>query len=870
MLLHRIFFKVLLILLVSQANVVVACAGGLADGERELVLQLQSRQFYDLAEQFCIRKSESCRTQDDRALWQMLLADCREQHAWYLREPGRSQLLTHATESITQFIHSEKPSAELDLLLRVRQIELLSTIVRIDATCREFGPKTAISPLATQALNEGLQLAEAMLDQIELIRRDIESGVAREARDRTRYVVAELLLIQSRQSPTNEGLQVRATTAAEQLMRSSGDVDVRFIARSLLAESLLDKKDFTRFDLSVTSLSSMTRDSAHQIAVAALRIRGLLRREQPSEALQLCLNLEKQSLQSEQLSVLRLTSVLHLFELLHKLDASELRQKTADEFRLLDRRLSRMTTGVWQECCERLAVRFGHVEEFGPEAATAIETVTDLINVGDLKSARASLLEMRLSFARSQPAIAATLSLQAGDLAIHLGDWQSAETDLTSAVALFKSLNNREQEAAADLLRIYAVGRRWDAESSKDTASVKQQETVYRDALERHIAEYSDLNTSAKTREWRAMLLRSTDPVAAAIELLELADRSLDDSAILLIQSGEILIEALFGLPPEGKHVDSEQLMAAITDWGKHADPILANAPVTEASAGFSTWQHHVLEIQRLVFSLDRRWSTQDDWHTLATSANLHLDAMEKLDALEPTGPKSTVVSTEQQAQVEAARFNGAVIVALAACRQLLGPVAIEESRSQLLKANLESRLRLIRLLLHQAGEIDNPIPGDPQIGFLALDLLRDEQPEPVPVQRRLALLPDLLMASNAADSFREFDAMIGILTNTTLSDVQLQTIATVLQKRSQMKASGITTTESVRHFWRSVLERSQSGNDRWFEASLQLATIAVQEGRYQEAEKVLNVISALHPEWGMPERRSRAEALKRQLELAR
>ena len=455
-----------LISLVVQANSAAVRADEIADGEREFVQQLQSRQFFDLAEQFCVRQSESSRIPDERAAWQMMLADCREQHAWTLREPGRTQILTHAADSITQFVRSENPGAELDLLLRVRQIEVLSTIAVIDATCAEFGPKTAPQPLAIQAITEGLQLAEALLVQIDLMRKDIESAVARAARDRTRYVVAELLLIQARQNPTDAAIRTRAIAAAEQLTKSSGDDEMRFRTRRLLAESLLDSKDFKGFDLTVTSLMSMSKDESQQIAVAALKIRGLLRRAQPSEALQVCLDLEKQAQRSEELSTLRLAALLSLFELLHKLEATDLRQKTAEEFRLLNRRLGAAHHGVWRDCSERIALRFSHVEKFGPEAATAVESVADLMAAGDFTAARKSLREMQPSFARSNPQIAATLSMQAGDLGIRMNDWQAAETDLDAAVELFRTAGNQEQEAASDLLRVYALGRHWDADHS--------------------------------------------------------------------------------------------------------------------------------------------------------------------------------------------------------------------------------------------------------------------------------------------------------------------------------------------------------------------------------------------------------------------
>ncbi|MBC7965988.1 MAG: hypothetical protein H7Z17_08695, partial [Fuerstia sp.] len=580
------------------ANLALARADQIADGEREFVQQLQSRQFFDLAEQFCVRQSESGRTPDERAGWQMMLADCREKHAWTLREPGRTQILTHAVESITQFVRKESPSAELDLLLRVRQIEILSTIAVIDAACAEFGPKIAPQPLAKQAIAEGLQLAEAMLLQIGQIRKDIESDVARAARDRTRYVVAELLLMQARQNPTDAEIRGRATAAAEQLMKSSGD-EMRFHARRLQGESLLDKKDFKAFDLSMKSMTSMSENEAQQIAVAVLKIRGLLRRDQPSEALQLCLDLEKQPLRSQELNTLRLASLLNLFELLYQLDAADLRQKTADEFRLLHRRLSPASNGVWRDCCDRIALRFGHVEKFGPEAATAVESVADLIAAGDLPAARKSLQEMRSSFERASPQIAATLSMQAGDLAIRLNDWSAAEADLDSAVGLFRAAKIPEQEAASDLLRIYAMGRHWDAEVSAPSETRNTLEAAYRTALEQHLAKYPDSATTANVREWRALLIRATDPVAAADELLALTNDATNHQSLLLIQAGEILIEVAFTAHTGKMVIDADRLKAAIAAWKLRAEELLAKRDEATTPTPSETWERLVLEIQQ-------------------------------------------------------------------------------------------------------------------------------------------------------------------------------------------------------------------------------------------------------------------------------
>jgi len=859
MLTPRFFITALLISLVLHATVGIARADEIADGERDFVKQLQAKQFYDLAEQFCERQSENCRTADDRAAWQLMLADSREQHAWILKEPGRTQLLTHAVQTITDFVRNEPPRAELDLLLRVRQIEILSTIARIDATVAEFGPQVGPSPLAVQAMTEGLQQSQAMLEQIDQIRKEIESSVAKAARDRTRFVAAELLLFQSRQKPGDADLRARAAEAAEQLMRASGDDDMRFRARALLAESLLDNNDFKGFDLSVTSLTSAAASVAQQIAAAELKIRGLLRRDQPSEALQTLLDLEKQGLRSQKLGMLRLASVLSLFELLTRLDSAELRQKTADEFRLLNRRLTPASKGVWRDCCDRIGLRFSHVEKFGVEAATAIESIGDLLAAGDLTAARNALLSMRPKFERSSPEIAATILMQAGDLAVRMSDWQAAETDLNAAVELFQTTNNREQSAASDLLRIYAIGRRWDAAVTQADKNHSTLETTYRAALDQHLAKFADSPTTAKAHEWRAMLNRATDPMAAAEELVSLIDGTGEDEPMLLVQSGEILLEAIFNSTSTASQADVDRSTALIAEWQQHVDEVLASPAdtvISGASAPPAGWIRPVLQIQKLMFSLQPRWTAVDDWKKLAADATSRLNELAAFDR-----------ASDPQSHISDAMADGHGILALAECRQLLGFDAIQESRDLLLRQSGNKRRQLANMLIRQASETNDPIPGDPQLGFLALDLSGDTQLKSRSIDQQLEQLPLLLAASRVADNFQLFDAILKELTAKKLSDVQLQSTTVILQRRSAMKVSTAKSSESEKTFWGSVLKRTKSGEEQWLEASLQLATIAVREGKSRDAARMLNVIDALHPEWGSPQRKARAAALRAELE---
>ena len=881
----RVFFSFFALSLALQVDPVLAQAVEIADGEQEFVRQLRAKQFFDLAEQFCLRQSETCRTPDERATWQLMLAECREQHGWALEEPGRTQILSHAAQSITEFVRQDKPSAELDLLLRVRQIELLATMARIDATISGLGPRSTPHPLAARAIDEGLELATAMLKQIDQIRKDIiNSGVSRTARDRTRYVNAELTLFQARRRPDDAKLMTNAVTAADALMKSSGDDDMRFQAKRLLAEASLDQQDFKRFDLLVTALSSAAENQSQQLAVAALRIRGLLRQDQPSEALQVCLDFEKQSLRSQELSTLRLSALLNMFELLHKLEAPELRQKTADEFNSLNVRLRTVTVGVWRECCERIALRFDHVQKFGPEAATVLESVAGLISAGDLAAARASLREMRESFATLKPQIAAILSFQAGDLAIRMSEWKAAEADLSEAVTLFHSTGNADQEAAADLLRTYAIGRRWDTEAAAATDTRNALEADYRRALEQHLAKFPAAATTAKAREWRAMLIRATEPIAAAEELLALAKRAGENSPAtgssveesiatagqqsLLIQAGEILIEVISDSGAAGPQSDPTQRSAALADWSKLTEQMLSRN-IDEATPAVGNWSRSILEIQRLTLSLNRRWTAQDDWLQLALNARQQLTAIAAMKDSGGIGDQATGVSAEQQAQIQASEADGHAIVVLASFRQLLPLDGFQESRSVLLHQSGPKRLQIVMFLLRQTSDTGIPIPGDPQLGFLALDLLQGEETEAPSVDRQIEKLSILLTASKAADNFRQLDAVTDTLTAGPLTDAQMQTIATILQQRALKVSAKPTTSQSVSRFWQAVLKRSHSGDDNWLEASLQLATIAEQQQNIQEAARVLNVIDSLHPDWGTPERKARAAALKTRLELA-
>ena len=96
-----------------------------ADGEREFVQKLLDRAMYGLAEQFCYRQLEGLHDVNHLATWEMMLSECQQQHAWNMDADSRNGMIRESAERLTEFLRNNAPAAENDLMLRVRQIELL-------------------------------------------------------------------------------------------------------------------------------------------------------------------------------------------------------------------------------------------------------------------------------------------------------------------------------------------------------------------------------------------------------------------------------------------------------------------------------------------------------------------------------------------------------------------------------------------------------------------------------------------------------------------------------------------------------------------------------------------------------------------------
>ena len=913
----RSIWLILAAVLYGQLLTATTAFAQLPDGERELVQQLVDRAFFDLAEQFCRQRLEDRADMNVRSEWEFLLSESHQQHAWWLDSNSRVEMIRMAAHRITDFLKSNTPSPENDLMLRVRQIELLASSGTMESVLQASvtntvrtsthpprenpGGLTTTAPpvagsartssvsreFALEAMRQSSELGIALLAQLDELRKDIDRDVARSARDRIRCALADMTFARSRLTSGADSADLRhqADEMAEQLLKSASDDGLRFRARLLLTDIQLDQQDFEAFRLRFTSLKSTADTEAKTTATTAVRIRGLLVQGQPSEALQECLNQTKGGVSpTQELRALRLQGLLQLLELLSQLDPAlpqtlELRTKTIDEFALLKEKALAMTRGVWRERCLKIASRFERVQQVGPEAAAELDEVFALAETGDIREARETLLRLSGRTTRQSPAVTATFLLQSGDFAVRLSAWSEAIDDLTRSRDLFHDSGDMAREAAADLLRVFAIGRQWNS-AGIDPAS----EAAYREALDAHIQSYARQTTVAKAREWRARLLRTTDPLHAAEELLDVvaamnpvSAASLTDPANeaerlnVLSLAGDCLLEAVHR--PARTATD----VAFVSHLSVLAKKFAEQSNVSEELASASSSPTgNLLKAQRLCFSCIDKMSAGIDWNTLQTDSSLLLPVLTGI--LESTAVTST--QDKPRSNHPAVQPARALIQrSLSACqemhvlsslRQLASANSFADSRAALESQSLHERLNTAGFLARQLSTGSAALPGDPQLAKFLVRLLESPALEPVAtltIDQEIDAVEILKRACIVSGQLDVFEKRLNDLMVVSLSDEQLRRIGALVSGGATAEVAASPDAGRTRRFWQSVQKRSRAGDDAWFEATLQMAFEAEKSGDRKAAVRILTTVSVLHPGWGTNERQARAEELKQRLE---
>ena len=894
-----------------------------ADGEREFVQQLLDRAMYGLAEQFCYRQLEGLHDVNHLATWEMMLSECQQQHAWNMDADSRNGMIRESAERLTEFLRNNAPSAENDLMLRVRQIELLTAaglmeeIIQSPISSVQLLPATTATPneslpprrvssetkFATEAINQARTLAESLLTQIEGVRREVDRDAVRAARERTRMVLTDVAFVSYRLADAKESKKLREEAEAliEQMQKTTSDDWLRFRCRVMLAEIQLAQKDFAAFQLRYGNTQAAATSQNEKASAAALKIRSLLQQGLPSEALQEYVEASKNGLAlTQELQTLRLEGLLQLLELLYQLDESpqrtDLQNKTQLEFQQLRDKTLTLTMGVWRQRCVRISDHFDRVLQVGPDAALELEYVAELVDDGDIATARQRLQSLAQRLSTKSPILAARVQLQAGNLSIRLREWPIAKAELQLAKEKFQAANDLPGAAAADLLRVYVIGQQWGLGSSGEAT-----EADYQSAIESHLSAFPGQKTVTQARDWKARVQRATSPLKAAREFLDLtalSETSLTNSTAEPVQSqpmsseqmlrlclaGDCLIDAL--ATPEKSSADADS--SNVSELKTLRDEFLLRASEAELRQAESSSPYSlILKCQQSGLILLEPLPATSTWPEMLTNSRKLLESLQAMERAVPgqpeevneetpsadkstssQGPSSSENADPQYLRNRAETICHTVIV-LSSVRQLANAADYQPSLTKLKSLPRKDRLAVAQSLGRQMNSDAAIVAGDVQLALFLISLVAESPESSKPTltaDDRLVELQLLQAFGRVANSTTAYDRCLNDLLAMTLDESQIARTAEIVTQSAGGKPS-TASKQNAKRFWQSVQKRTKAGQDAWLESSLQLALIAESTGDKKEAAKILGVVDVLHPEWGTPARKTRADELRSRLE---
>lgn len=841
--------------------------------EQQYLDQLTSRQLFGMAEQHCSAQIALHTDKEDQARWTLRLCQTYRQHAWFANGANRDALLHQAIEQITTFLQRETIVPETELSMRLHQIRALAQTARIRLLLYNAGHLSETGMVTAEPGNDrlregnirktggtrqegrvspdgmppeipevvrGIELATALLKQLETIRRELDATRVRDLRQDARLVIAELQSLQMQQANDVPDDQRRQTeNLLESVARSAGSSHQRIQARWLHAELTLYSADPKSFELKVAGVAEPVETVGPRSAVS-LRIRNLLRTGKPSDALQLCIAARPlNALQQQELAWLKLEAMLGLFQIAEELDDRQLLLTTAADFEQLTRESRRLTRGVFFDACERVVARFALIREVGSEVAELVQTVDALRRDNQIPEALTTLkLALQRLPARTPVRSKAALLLRNGELLIQTQQWAAAHDRLEESVRLFSDADMHAEAAAADLLQVFCIGQLWNLQPERPEAKQR-----YRTALVDHVQTYSTESTARRAREWLLQMVAAEDALHAAEMAFELIDENAVPQEVLhrAEQMGELLRSAESVQSTDAKS-DRDSLTKKFRELQRS---------LREESEVLSDSQRASLELLDLELQLQHAGKGSVNWPVIRARLE-------------------SICRDLQQAVAEDAISEGSqkllrcsVLEFLAVARTESDTDRLQSLQRSLLNQNGPGAWETARILHRFYHGAAASAPGDfwlaKTVQKLMHRVLRDNDEAPVTFEQ---LLQQLRISERAAEFTGDLDlreSLLNAVMATRPDASQLQQIAAVL---TSSDVPGSTDRRVVRRFWQRVFGQHVQGSEPWLEATFNLAHLAAADGDLAEAEKRLGLVKALYPDWGTPDRRERATEL--------
>ncbi len=838
--------------------------------ERAFLRQLTERLFFNLAEQHCREMLAEAVSVDEQGQWQLRLSRTTVQHAWFADASSRPELLNRSVEVVTDFLNNKTPSAELNLQLRLQQISALCERVRFNLVLAEAGhlfgrrvstaERKVTQPLQQKdsrghqaTIDHGIELSSALLKQLEKIREELNPDVVQQSREHARLLLSELHLLNWRinsDTPRHQQLLSTAETAISTAVRSSRIARHASKAAWLLAELKLYSDGSESFQLHAGTLKTSS-DSDDVPPGQFLVVRDLLFRKEAAQAVEL-IDQAKQgtALQRQQFQWLKLEALLGLRELAGQLQDEHLVSRTSANFAAERERIQPFMRGVFADAVEVVNRRFELVDEVGTEIADLIEQIEWQRQTGDEIDAL-RLIDVtlqRLPPKRSDRPRAA-LQLRAGEILVRQRKWSEAITRLTLAASLFETTVMRAEQAAADLLKIFAMSQLVGRPASESG----QSQSAYVSALEQHLSRFPDESTAGTASDWLRQVVNSTQPLRAAELALNRFETEEDRSTRirLLIEASESLQNAALDPADEKAEALRRQLRNHVSET------------LTTSRDLMPVIRQVQLELILLEASLSTANFREDQWQKLESRAS---QLKQLLEGTAETKDDSDL----KEKHVVAFRLQ-LMEIAIGA-RTTSERTRLTELHQRAMAVDDDQLMRTIRFLDVQVSQRALQA-GDTWLAELNTQLLKrmlDNRNVPPSVDELLWMSPVAARAARLSGDTEVLDRLLNQATTMSITEQQLSRLAQSLSfsdaSNSQAQEDAVSA-GARKKFWQQVLAARPQGTDTWLEASLQLAELSARSGAIEAARRRLHVVEALYPDWGTPQRKARTQTLYKRLE---
>jgi len=800
--------------------------------EGQFLTQLLDRQLHELAENYCLDRLDIRRDTESLAFWTDQLCTAYRKHTWLESRPNRTAITQTAVRTVTSFLAGHVVSPVAELTLRLNQIETLLNLIQIDSYLMRVGhsgPRRPHQFPHLDGLNARIAQANELIadltGQLSRVGRQLDRTAASRLRERARRVSTELetLRVQINREETTSAMK-----ELYRLERSARMDTTRWTAITLQAELQLLSGDYDRNELTLRRLIDQFPDRADE--QTQLRVRRLLRKGQPTDALTLIENIHPHSAaaRSHAVDVLKLESLLQLRRLAGQLQDADLIQKTDAHFDKVAEHSAEWTPSVQRDAAQSLMASYRLVRTVGYEVAGLIEHVELLHAGGEHENAihelrRALKLLRPDTSLRSQGAI----YLAIGELHVSQESWDSAIASLQLAERHFRQAKLAEFASRADLLHAFCIGQQWRADPSNP-----ELHTAYVDALTLHCSQWPDQKSWATATDWLIQVLQQTDPIHACEVLQEVVERSEETEA------------RITGLVRWGSLIDRERTASLSTQstaekWASPVESFLESCRTVKMDSEDLESDFAVLRLIQLCVETGPQTSWEQ-WSSIA----------EELPSLR----------RRLTAPDEATKRRLSELQLLASSRTSTDHDLQDQIQKVFLKQHSEAPLASAQRLSQYLTTTGLILPGDTFLAKTIEELIRREIKATNNSSGLLAMFSLACTTRRMSRDPNLRNELLSRLLEKNLTAEEVRSLAVTLM-------ASCTSTESdaageLLLLWDRIHSDSPEGSDLWLESCLQIAELRSQRGQGDKAAQQLRVTSVLYPKWGAQERLDRVNKL--------